>query len=86
MGRERAAGLGLQRGYPSAMKGMNGMADGLIVAVQVPGDGWRMLPLGTGKKDLTATHRKGGRRPEASQQRLPFVCSQWSKNEWCLHA
>jgi hypothetical protein len=65
--RERAAGLGLQRGYPRAMKGMNGIADGLIVAVQVPGDGGRMLPLGTGKKDLTTTHRKGVRRPEASQ-------------------
>jgi hypothetical protein len=49
------------------MKGMNGIADGLIVAVQMPGDGGRMLPLGTGKKDLTTTHRKGVRRPEASQ-------------------
>lgn len=86
VGRERAAGLGLQRGYPQAMKGMNGIADGLIVTVQVPGDGWRMLPLGTGKKDLTTTHRKGMRRSEASQQRLPFVHSERSKNKWCLHA
>jgi len=65
--RERAAGLGLQGCYPTAMKGVNGIADGVIVAVQMTGDGWRMLTLGTGKKDLTTTHGKGVSRPEASQ-------------------
>jgi hypothetical protein len=43
---------------------MNSIADGLIGAAQVVGNGRRRLAFGTGKEDLAAAYRKGGRGPE----------------------
>jgi hypothetical protein len=55
------------RRQPSAaalVKGMNGVAHGLIGAVQVAGDGRGGLPRSIGEEHLAAAHGTGGRGPE----------------------
>jgi len=63
-GRVRSRREGLQHSETALVEPMNRIADSVIGAVQGAYNRSRGLPLGTGKEDLAAAYRKGGRGPE----------------------
>jgi hypothetical protein len=69
----RACRQGSQDGEPAPLASMERVAPGLSGAAQVVRHGGRRLALGTGEEAVTATPRKGGRRPETGLQRGPLV-------------
>ena len=54
-----AARLGVPRGGPSGLKGMDRMAHALRGAAQLPGHLGRALPACTGQQDLAAPQGEG---------------------------
>lgn len=72
--------------HPPLVEGVNRIADGLLVAPQIAGNGGTVLALGTGQEHLTAADRKGLGRAEAGFERIPLVRRERSDTEWCLHA
>ena len=75
---DRGSGVGprrlrLQYGEAALVKGMEGVAHGLVGAVHMACNRRGRLALGTGEEDLAATYGKGGRGPETGLQRGPLV-------------
>jgi hypothetical protein len=52
--------VGLQHRKATPVEGVDGVADGLVGAVQMAGNDGRQLPFGTGEEDLAAADGKGG--------------------------
>jgi hypothetical protein len=65
--------LGVPRGGPSGLKGMDRMAHALRGAAQLLGDLGRALPAPTGQQHLAASQGKGVRGTEPGCQLLALL-------------
>ena len=83
MGDVRATGEGRGAG---GVEVVDGIADGLVVAVQVGGNGSGALALRAGKQDLAAAQGEGIGGAETRLERLPLVVGQRTDKDRSWHA
>src|SRR6266446_639610 len=85
MGRVRPRGFGLQRGEPSLVKIVDGVANRLVIAAKGPGNGRSRLPLDAGKQHLAAADGKTTGRPKPDFQPCLLLGREWPNKKWRLH-
>ena len=74
-----------QDGHPGGIEGMNDVADGLVVAAELLGDGAGGLAPCAGPQDLTAAQDEGIRRAQARIDGLLFGIRERTHKDWVSH-
>ena len=82
----RAGGAGAQAGAPLHVEGVNGVAHGLLAAVQHTGNLRHLAVVGGGEQDLAAAHDKGIGRPQACFHVLTLRVGERADVNQRLHA
>jgi hypothetical protein len=83
MGARRAF---LQHGQTGGIEAMDDIANRLVVAAELLGNGDSPFSPGAGEQDLAAAQDKGIRRTQSGLDLLPFVLGQRADKNGCFHA
>jgi hypothetical protein len=76
----------LQHGQTRGIEAMDDIANRLVVAPELLGNGDGPLASGAGQQDLAAAQDKGIRRTQSGLDLLPFVLGHKADKNGCFHA